>query len=213
VALGLSSSGSVSSHLPLVPVAESVALPSLDASVLLSSNSVGVGAGAGLTQPFFHFPSLSRAAKLGEKIRSSFPALQSTKPCQRYYRKARDLRKGHSVKWNEGLLADSLATSKTPICSAKNEVVAVPPVKNSAGSAKKGFLRNGFLNPCPAAIGPTASREANDVGMVWLHSPSRRHIIPSSVEGNGFSQSQEWLVGFDLNGELVVWEKDDDFWD
>jgi hypothetical protein len=27
------------------------------------------------------------------------------------------------------------------------------------------------------------------------------------------AQSQEWPVRFDLNGELVVWEKDDDFWD
>jgi hypothetical protein len=85
VVLGLSSSRSVSSHLPLVPAGESVKLPSPDASVLLSSNSVGVG--AGLTQPFFPFPSLSGAAKLGEKIRSSLPAVQSTKPFQSYYRK------------------------------------------------------------------------------------------------------------------------------
>jgi len=52
-----------------------------------------------------------------------------------------------------------------------------------------------------------------DVGMIGLHSPSRCCIIPSSVEGNGFSQSQEWSVGFDLTGEIVVWEKDDVFWD
>jgi hypothetical protein len=130
-----------------------------------------------------------------------------------YYRKARDLKGGHSVKWNERLLADSLAASKTPICYAIKEVAAVPPVKNPTGFAKKGFLRKGFLNPRPAAITPTASREAKDVGMIRLHSPPGCHIIPSSVEGNGFSQSQEWLVRFDLNGELVVWEKDDDFWD
>jgi len=152
-------------------------------------------------------------AELGKKIRSSLPAIQSTKPFQSYYRKARDLREGHSVKWNEGLLADSLAASKTPICSAKKEVAAVPPLKNSVGSAKKGFLRKGFLNPRLAAIAPTASHEAKDVGMIGLHSPLGGRIIPSSVEGNGFSQSHEWLVGFDLNGELVVWEKDGDFWD
>jgi len=109
---------------------------SYDASVLLSSNSVGIG--AGLTQPLFPFPSLSRAAKLGEKIHSSLPTLQSTKPFQRYYRKARDLREGHSVKWNEGLLADSLAASKTPIYFAKKEVVAMPLVKNSAVSFGRG---------------------------------------------------------------------------
>jgi hypothetical protein len=117
------------------------------------------------------------------------------------------------VKWNEGLLADSLATSKTPICSAKNEVATVPPVKNPTSSAKKGFLRKGFLKPCPAVIAPTASQEAKDVEMIWLHSPSGCRIIPSSLEDNGFSQSQEWPVGFNLNGELVVWEKGDDFWD
>jgi hypothetical protein len=51
------------------------------------------------------------------------------------------------------------------------------------------------------------------LGMIGLHSPLGCRIIPSSVEDNGFSQSQEWPVGFDLNGELVVWEKDEDFWD
>jgi len=55
VVLGLSSFGSVSSHLPLIPAAEPVTLPSPDAS-------------------------LSGAAELGEKIRSSLPAIQSTKP-------------------------------------------------------------------------------------------------------------------------------------
>lgn len=80
------------------------------------------------------------------------------------------------------------------------------------GSVKKGFLRKGFLNPRPAAIAPTVSHEAKDVGMIGLHSPLGCRIIPSSVEGNGVSKSQEWLVGFDLNGESVVWEKDDDFW-
>jgi hypothetical protein len=65
----------------------------------------------------------------------------------------------------------------------------VPPLKNSVGSAKKGFLRKGFLNPRPAAITPTESHEAKDVGMTGLHSPPGCHIIPSSVEGNGFFQS------------------------
>jgi hypothetical protein len=116
------------------------------------------------------------------------------------------------VKWNEGLLADSLAASKTPICFAKKEVAAVPPLKNYVGSVKKGFLRKGFLNPRPAAIAPTTSHEAKDVGMIGLHSPPGGHIIPSFVEGNGFSQSQDWPVRYDLNGELVVWEKDGDFW-
>jgi hypothetical protein len=43
--------------------------------------------------------------------------------------------------------------------------------------------------------------------------PTSCHIFPPPVEGNGFSQSQNWPVGFDQNGEIVVWEKDDEFWD
>jgi len=60
-------------------------------------------------------------------------------------------------------------------------------------------------------IAPTASREVKDVGMKRLHSPPSCRIIPSSVEGNSFSQSQEWPVGFDHYGEIVVWGKDDEF--
>jgi hypothetical protein len=39
--------------------------------------------------------------------------------------------------------------------------------------------------------------------MIGLYSPPGGRIIPSSVEGNGFSQSQDWPVGYDLNGEFV----------
>jgi len=64
--------------------------------------------------------------------------------------------------------------------------------------------------PCPAVIAPTTSHsllvelEVKDDGVVGLPSPLSCRIIPSSVEGNGFSQSQEWLVGFDPSGEVVV---------
>jgi hypothetical protein len=188
---------------------------------LLPWSSVGVG--AGLTQPIF-VPPLARAAELGEKIRSSLPVLHISKPFQRYYRKDRELREGHSVQWNEVLLADSLAASKTPVYITNKETVAASPTKISAGSVKKGFLREGFLNPHPAVIAPTAHsllvelgshlpREVKVVGVVGLRSPLSCHIISSSVEGNGFSQSQEWLVGFDSTGEVVFWEKDDEFWD
>jgi hypothetical protein len=31
---------------------------------------------------------------------------------------------------------------------------------------------------------------------------------------NGFCQSQNWLVSFDHNGEIVVWEEEEDhYWD
>jgi hypothetical protein len=37
---------------------------------------------------------------------------------------------------------------------------------------------------------------------------------PSSGCLNGFSQTRNWPVGFDHNGEIVVWEEDeDDYWD
>jgi hypothetical protein len=36
---------------------------------------------------------------------------------------------------------------------------------------------------------------------------------PPPVEGNRFSQSRNSPVGFDQNGEIVVWEKDNDFWE
>jgi len=49
--------------------------------------------------------------------------------------------------------------------------------------------------------------------VVGPSSPPSGCIIPSSVEGNGFSQSWDWLVGFDHNGEIVVWEEDVDFWE
>jgi hypothetical protein len=49
--------------------------------------------------------------------------------------------------------------------------------------------------------------------VVGPSSSPRGCIIPSSIEGNGFSQSRDWPVGFDHNGEIVVWEEDVDFWD
>jgi hypothetical protein len=38
-------------------------------------------------------------------------------------------------------------------------------------------------------------------------------IISPSIEGNRFSQSRNWSVGFDHNGEIMVWEEEDDYWD
>jgi len=45
-------------------------------------------------------------------------------------------------------------------------------------------------------------------------SPPSGCISPCSVEGDRFSQSGNWPVGFDHNGEIVVWEEEeDDYWD
>jgi hypothetical protein len=86
------------------PVRSKVGSGSVHAS--LPNNSAG--AGAGLTHLILPLPSPPGAAEVGEKIRCSLPILQPYKPFQRYYRKARELKEGHSIKWNEVLLADSL---------------------------------------------------------------------------------------------------------
>jgi hypothetical protein len=92
--------------------------------------------------------------------------------------------------------------------------VAEPPAKKVAELlVKQGLLRKGFLNPRPTVIvTPISPQEVNDVGVVGPSSPPRDCFIPSSVEGNGFSQSRDWPVSFDHNREIVVWE-DTDFWD
>jgi hypothetical protein len=162
---------------------------------------------------------------LGGKLHYSLPVLQISKPFQKYYRKARELREGHSVRWNEVLLADSRATSRTSVCIKTKEAVATPPVKTFAGlagSAKKGFLRKGFLNLSPAVIAPTIShslivdlassltQEVKVDGVIGLLS-LLSCINPSFVEGNGLFQSQVWQVGFDPSEEVVVWEQNDKF--
>jgi len=55
--------------------------------------------------------------------------------------------------------------------------------------------------------------EVKDVGVAGPSSPPSGCIIPRPVEGNGFSQSQNWPVGFDHNVEIVVWEEEDDYWE
>jgi len=70
----------------------------------------------------------------------------------------------------------------------------------------------GFINHRPKVPASLAlPRKANVVRMVGPSSPSRG--CPAAVEGNGVSQSRNWLVGFDHNREVVVWEDINDFWD
>jgi hypothetical protein len=130
--------------------------------------------------------------------------LHISKPFEQYYWRARKLREGHSVKWNDGLLSDSQEPLKMTVGFVNKDTVAEPPMK-------KGMFRKGFLNPHPTMlVPPTLSREVNDVRVVGPPFPPSGCIIPSSVEENGFSQSQEWPIDFDHNGEIVVWAKDDD---
>jgi hypothetical protein len=160
--------------------------------------------------------SLAGAAILGEKLRSPLPVVVS-KPFQCYYRREKNLREGHSVKWNDGLLSDSLEAVKMSIgdvvkmfsgAEPSAEKVAKPPaMKKSVTSVNQGLFRKGFLNLPPISVLPVALQEVNNGGVVGLSSPSSGCF-------NGFSQSQNWPVGFDHNGEIVVWEKDeDDYWD
>ncbi len=97
-------------------------------------------------------PTLSGAAELGEKIRSSLPLMHNSNPFQQYYRRAREFREGHSVKWNEGLLSDSLEATKMAFGFVfKNTVAELPLKKVVEPPVKKGLLRMGFLNPYRSA--------------------------------------------------------------
>jgi hypothetical protein len=70
---------------------------------------------------------------------------------------------------------------------------------------KQGLFRKGFLNlPTIVLVPPVSLQEVNNVGVVGPSSPPSGCI-------NDFSQSQNWLVGFDHNGKIVVWEEEDDY--
>jgi len=103
--------------------------------------------------------------------------------------------------------SDSLKASKMVADFAvKKASVAETPAKD--------FLRKGFLNPRPVL--PTTSsspQKVFDGGIVGHSSPPRCCSSSSPVKGKGFSQSRNWPIGFDHNGEIVVWEDDVDFWD
>jgi hypothetical protein len=161
-------------------------------------------------------PSPSRASELGKKIRSSPSPLLQSRPFQQYYRRARDLRVGHSVVWNDGFLSNSLEASKLSAGPAlfKDTGGEFHAKKKTETPAKQGLFRKGFLNLPPiVSVPPVLPREVKDVGVAGPSSPSSGYIIPRSVEGNGFSQSRNWPVGFDHNKEIVVWEEEDDYWE
>jgi hypothetical protein len=100
-----------------------------------------------IPQPGFAPSSLARAVGLGEKLRSSLPVVVS-KPFQCYYRRAKELREGHSMKWNDELFSDSLEAMKMFAgCAVKMVTIAEPPVKKVTEPLVKQGLRRGFLNP------------------------------------------------------------------
>jgi hypothetical protein len=147
-------------------------------------------------------PSPVGAAILGEKLRSPLPVVVS-KPFHCYYRRVKNLREGHSVKWNDGLLSDSLEAVKMSIGDVVKRVSgAEPPAKKAANppamkksvtSVNQGVLRKEFLNLPPISVLPVGLQEVNNGGVVGPSSPSSGCV-------NGFSQSRNWPVGFDHNG-------------
>jgi len=126
-----------------------------------------------------------------------------------------------------------VAPMRLPVSFTAEEAVAVLPAKVSVGvtdsvkdnvklyTSKKGFLQRGFLNPSPAVKASTShsslldsvvSLSTLDVkqdGVLGLPSPLNGCITPIFEKGNefrvnGLSQSQEWPIGFDSAGEVVV---------
>lgn len=128
---------------PEMPPTVSLVAPPAPASLFVSSGFSG--SSCGIELPAFAAPPLSGASKLGEKIRSSPPLLLNSKPFRHYYQRARELREGHSVKWNNGFLLDSLEALKTAAELPLKKKVAKPPMK-------KDTLRKGFLNSRQSAL-------------------------------------------------------------
>jgi hypothetical protein len=210
---------------PPLPTPKMLSSVSLDAPPALVSSAFGFGSfgtfvpncsgGAGLTlhlrpkgstQPIFTPPPSSWVAELGEKLCSSSLVLPISKPFQKYYRKSRESR---PLQLDDDLLVESLAAMRSPVSFTAEEAAAMPPVKVSAGTTdcvKKGFLQRGFLNPSLTLKVSTHSSLIESVGL-----SSTRESKDNG--GNGLSQSQKWLVGFDPSGEVVVWEQDDEIWD
>jgi len=175
-----------------------------------------LGCPSGVELSVSTIPSPTGASELVKKIRSSPSPLLQSCHFQHYYRRTRELKVGHSVVWNDGFLSDSLEASKLSAGPAlfKDTGGESHAKKKTETPTKQGLFRRGFLNLPPiVSVPPVLPREVKDVGVAGPSSPPSGCIIPRSVEGNGFSQSRNWLVGFDHNQEIVVWEEEDDYWE
>jgi len=153
---------------PPLPTAEMPSPATLAAPPALS----GLLCGAELSVSFV--PSLSGASELGKKIRSSPSHLLQSRPFQQYFRRARELRAGHYVLWNDGFLSDSLEASKLsaePVLF-KDTGGEFHAKKKTETPAKKGLFRKGFLNLPPiVSVPPFLPREVKDVGVVQSSPP------------------------------------------
>jgi hypothetical protein len=126
------------------------------------------------------------------------------------------------VKWNDGLLADSMeASKKTGSFCNKASVVepyykedsAAPPLKSSAdttsnekkvvSNGKKGFLRKGFFNRRPSVLAPSTNSSLPSE-LALSSTPEDKEV--GIVRDSGITKYQQWPVGFDQSEEAVVWE-------
>jgi hypothetical protein len=139
---------------PPLPTAE---LPS-SATLAAPPALTGILCGAELSVS--SVPSLSGASELRKKIRSSPSPLLHSRPFQHYFRRARELRAGHSVLWNDGFLSDSLEASKlsAELVLFKDTSGEFHAKKNTEIPAKKGLFRKGFLNLPPIVFVPPFCR-------------------------------------------------------
>jgi hypothetical protein len=129
----------------------------------LAAPSALTGLLCGAERSVSSVPYLLGASELGKKIRSSPSPLLQSRPFQQYFRRARELRAGHSVLWNGGFLSDSLEAL----------MLSVEPV---------------LFNLPPIVFVPhVLPQEVKDVGVTRPSSPPSGCISPCSVEGNGFS--------------------------
>jgi hypothetical protein len=108
------------------------------------------------------------------------------------------------------LLSDSLEAMEMSFGKGDKRVTGAKPpaMKKSVTPVNQGLFRKGFLNLLPIVSVPPVSPQV-DINDGVVPPPS-----PSSGCLNGFSQSRNWSVGFDHNGEIVGWEEEeDDYWD
>jgi hypothetical protein len=121
------------------------------------------------------------------------------------------------AKMGDCLLADVVSVAAAlPVLDPVGMAASVKiDVKHS--TMRRSFLRRGFPKLSPAVhVSPHL------LPKVSIASPSTLVVKEDEVEGvpsllgevfNGSLQSQKWLVGFGLSGEIVVWDQGNEVWD
>jgi len=179
--------------------------------------------------------SFSGVAGLGKRLCSSSPALSNSKPFQKYYQKAREVREMHMDK---NFFADSMEALRPvaqvpgflsllpPISDPAEKVAVVLPVQDSAGVAV--FVKDMGKSPSPvrgfSIRAPVVQVNlSHKVSVVSASIPVVKEgastpSSPTAIKGedlrvNGLTKSQKWPVGFGPSEEVVAWELGDEVWD